>query len=499
MTGWMLETLVASTLLMALVMLLRIPVARFFGARATYLLWALPFLRLLLPPLPTGGGVAAVLPTGFAPGSALIVVHGAIDPALAQNSGFPWLEAGVTLWLGGAMIFGVVQCLGYFRFRRMLLSDGAYLGREGRVTVIETSHASGPLAFGVLHPYVALPVDFADRYDADERAMALAHEHGHHQRHDLAANMLALAMLGLHWWNPVAWIAYRAFRADQELACDALVLAHYGPAHSQAYGRAILKAASGGHFAAACHLNTIDNLKGRLKMLTAHSKSLHRITWGMTVIAVVTAAGLALTASGPRAAQQVATISQSVRSLPIARLASFMPVTPRVPGAPPVAEASDIPEAPVASVVPQAPREPMAIHRHVSTSTHSDHDLAMPTIPPVPPMPPQAAWQNDIPTADQINAMIPRIDVEQRCGGGGPVTTETTTGENGRPQRVRIMICEKEVALRARKTALQSLQQARAGVATSQMGRDRAMSEKIRAEVLADLDKEIARLRSHED
>ena len=46
----------------ALVLLLRRPVARHLGARAAYALWLLPFLRLLLPPV--------VLPAWLAPAPA---------------------------------------------------------------------------------------------------------------------------------------------------------------------------------------------------------------------------------------------------------------------------------------------------------------------------------------------------------------------------------------------------------------------------------------------
>ena len=35
----------------------------------------------------------------------------------------------------------------------------------------------------------------------------------------------ASLILALNWFNPVAWLAFRAFRADQELACDAAVAA----------------------------------------------------------------------------------------------------------------------------------------------------------------------------------------------------------------------------------------------------------------------------------
>uniref|UniRef100_UPI0008730A1F M56 family metallopeptidase n=1 Tax=Sphingobium phenoxybenzoativorans TaxID=1592790 RepID=UPI0008730A1F len=337
MTGWMVEALAASALLMALVMMLRRPATHLFGAQAAYLLWALPALRMLLPPLPTGGVVPTALPQGFlAQGlglglsqglgqGALVVFH---QPAGTPggDAGLPWVEMAIALWMAGAIVFAGFQIAGYIRFRRRLLSDGEVIGREGRVTIIESAHASGPLAFGVFRKYVALPIDFADHYDAEERAFALAHECAHHDRGDLAANMAALALLALHWCNPLAWIAYRAFRADQELACDALVLARHAGANPAVYGRAILKAASGRHFAAACHLRTVDNLKGRLKMLASHSVSLRRISWGMAVMAAITVTGLALTASGSGAARQMAEVSQTVRESRLAKMASFMPL-----------------------------------------------------------------------------------------------------------------------------------------------------------------------------
>ena len=52
MTGWLIETFVASTLLMLLVLAIRAPVRRAFGPQMAYALWALPVIRMLLPPLP---------------------------------------------------------------------------------------------------------------------------------------------------------------------------------------------------------------------------------------------------------------------------------------------------------------------------------------------------------------------------------------------------------------------------------------------------------------
>ena len=52
MISWAIEALIASTILMLVVLALRAPVRREFGANVAYLLWVLPVARLLLPPMP---------------------------------------------------------------------------------------------------------------------------------------------------------------------------------------------------------------------------------------------------------------------------------------------------------------------------------------------------------------------------------------------------------------------------------------------------------------
>ena len=59
MTGWLLDTLLYTGLLIGLVLALRRPAGKWFGPQLAYTLWALPFLRLLLPPI--------VLPASLAP------------------------------------------------------------------------------------------------------------------------------------------------------------------------------------------------------------------------------------------------------------------------------------------------------------------------------------------------------------------------------------------------------------------------------------------------
>ena len=246
---WAIEALIASTVLMVAVLCLRGVVRRSFGPDIAYALWALPALRLLLPPLPQSWREIAVAPVVRASEQITVYVLEPLGgdvaaPAVQHPSLGPIL---VSLWVVGAAAFIGWHSFVHARFCRRMLDQTAREARiEGGVRLIETSAASGPLAFGIWRRYVAFPRDFSERYDADERNLALAHELGHHARGDLIANWIALVVLALHWFNPIAWRAFRAFRADQEIANDARVLAGQNPMLRHTYACAIVKAAHGG-------------------------------------------------------------------------------------------------------------------------------------------------------------------------------------------------------------------------------------------------------------
>jgi len=504
MSVWIAETLIATTLLMALVMLLRRPVARWLGAKAAYWLWLLPLARMTLPALPQG--VANPSPLQRAADQAglpTLLDAAPVTLPLQSGSGTPWLEIAVSLWLLGVILFLTVQAIGYIRFRHFILNGATLIGEEGRIRIVTSPKAGGPLAFGLIRPVIALPADFALRFDPQEQAMAIAHERAHHQGGDLAANMVALLLLGLHWCNPIAWAAYHAYRADQEQACDARVLSLHGRDQAHAYGRAILKAAGGRRFAGACHLNRITALKGRLKMLSAHEMSLCRISWGMAAVALVTASGLALTASGTRAARQVAAITDKVESMNFGRLADLVAQpasaseiapsqTPKIAAAAPLqspagqsGETASLPSVPPAPPAPPAPAAPVA-------------DV-VPPAPPVPPSPPIAlgdegdrVMSHAMPSEAEIRRKIPNVDIANGCENGKSVSRQETVDADGR-RHIRVRICQDQIEGQANRAARAGLIAARAQIAAAAR-----ISDKIRAEVLRDLDKEIAQMDGEE-
>ena len=147
------------------------------------------------------------------------------------------------------------------------------IGRHGNIKIVETAAVGGPLAFGLVEKYIAVPTNFFRDYAPRERELALEHEIAHHESGDLAANFVGLMILSLHWFNPVVWFAWIAFRQDQETACDARVLAKSGRDVRAVYGRTIAKSASGHRLGLASPLNQKDKIKGRLKMLGQSEKS----------------------------------------------------------------------------------------------------------------------------------------------------------------------------------------------------------------------------------
>lgn len=301
MTNWMIDTMVSMTVLMALVLIIRKPVAHLFGAHIAYLLWALPLARLFMPtltltaPPPIEIGEAAAAATPLLSDIAMV----APTEALAASALAPidWMMIALVIWGGGAGMLFISKMAAYFQFREDIVSDGKLVGSHGRIKILETAAVGGPLAFGLFEKYIAVPTNFSRDYAPRERELALEHEIAHHESGDLAANFVGLLVLSLHWFNPVAWYAWIAFRQDQETACDARVLKNNGRDLRAVYGRTIAKSVSGHKLGLASPLNQKNKIKDRLKMLGQTEKSAFRKRMGALLVGAGTVVALPLTAT----------------------------------------------------------------------------------------------------------------------------------------------------------------------------------------------------------
>lgn len=300
MTNWMMDTMVSMTLLMVLVLIVRKPVAHFFGAHIAYLLWALPLARLFMPTLtlkapPPVETAEAAAATPLLSEIAMAAPSGTM--AISAVASVDWMMIALVVWLGGAGMLFISKMAGYFQFREDIVSDGRLVGHHGRIKILETAAVGGPLAFGLFEKYIAVPTNFFRDYAPRERELALEHEIAHHESGDLAANFVGLLILSLHWFNPVAWYAWIAFRQDQETACDARILNKNGRDLRAVYGRTIAKSVSGHKLGLASPLNQKNKIKDRLKMLGQSEKSPFRKNMGALMVGASTVVALPLTAT----------------------------------------------------------------------------------------------------------------------------------------------------------------------------------------------------------
>jgi len=144
----------------------------------------------------------------------------------AAPAGPDWPRIGLLLWLAGAALTLLAQ----WRQQRMLDRQGPCLPA-----------GSSPALVGLLRPRILLPADFEQRFTPAQQRLVLAHEQMHLQRLDNLWMLSATLIAALHWCNPLAWWALRRLRADQELACDAAVLARE-PEARDLYTQALLAA-----------------------------------------------------------------------------------------------------------------------------------------------------------------------------------------------------------------------------------------------------------------
>lgn len=362
MTDWLVDTLIATSGLMLLVLVLREPVRTRFGAAAAYGLWLIPAARLLMPTLTTTveRAVPASVPTALpnAP-----ITQALTQPVYAMTMAEPtlfdriggWSGLALYAWLAGAAIMLARGAMVYRRQRARVLGDAVQVATLGNIRIVRSLAVRGPLAFGVIDRVIALPEDFDQRFDAAQRRLALDHELAHHRSGDLIVNHLAYVLLCLMWFNPLARLSHTAFRFDQEAACDARVLDKAQACDRAAYGQAIAKAASGRALLFAGALDRPSTLQRRLKSMLNPSNPRRRI------------AGKALTVAGIALALPL-TASWATRYIDV----------PQAPDAPAPASAPMAPiaaaYAPPAPPAPPAPRAPEKGDRFIMNGTEKDWD-----------------------------------------------------------------------------------------------------------------------------
>lgn len=185
-------------------------------------LWLAVGLRFVLPwgiplslPRPQNTQLAAAADTVQELGELPLV---APPPAVsAPAAALPWYarltpwHALAAVWAVGVAVLAVRGIVGYIKLKCHVAlacktSDGCYGG----------ACVTAPFTLGILRPRVYLPDDL----QGTARQAVLLHEQTHIRRGDPLTKPLFYAVACLHWFNPLAWLAFCTFERDMEAACD---------------------------------------------------------------------------------------------------------------------------------------------------------------------------------------------------------------------------------------------------------------------------------------
>lgn len=275
--GLLVATLASSAGILG-ALLLRRPVRRLFGAVAAYASWLLvpaALVALLLPQAPPIPRLELALQVLGAPGAPHLTSGAHIGPS------FTWMDGLLCTWLLGLVLFAL----------HLTWLQHAYLASLGRLVGARCVRwaerpAGCPALVGVWRPRIILPPDFRSRYTRLERVLILAHERVHLRRGDAGCNAAVALLRCVFWFNPLVHAAAVLFRMDQELACDAVVLARHRDSR-RAYAGAMLKTQlAGAALPAGCHWRSAEELKERLRMIGTALPGEVRRTWGHACVAL---------------------------------------------------------------------------------------------------------------------------------------------------------------------------------------------------------------------
>ena len=115
------------------------------------------------------------------------------------------------------------------------------MGLKREIPLIPCKQIQTAAVLGCLRPVILVSPQLEKNFSQNEIRDILLHELAHIQRADILWNWLAFIAQTLHWFNPLAWMAARRFRADRELACDSRVLKYLSSDEHSHYGNTLIK------------------------------------------------------------------------------------------------------------------------------------------------------------------------------------------------------------------------------------------------------------------
>jgi len=216
------------------------------------------------------------------------------------------------IWLTGLAALLVYSVVSLLRLRARLIGSVKW-----QQNIYFADHIPTPFVLGLFRPKIYLPSALA----AHERAYIILHEQTHIARRDHIIKCIAFLALAVHWFNPLAWLAYALCVKDMEMSCDERVLKRMDGDIRQSYSASLLNLSIGRRIITGTPLAFGEgDTKSRIKNVMRYQKPAFWIV--MAAIIAVIAICAALLANPGKAEPTVTPDPSEITAAPSA----FVPV-----------------------------------------------------------------------------------------------------------------------------------------------------------------------------
>lgn len=115
-------------------------------------------------------------------------------------------------------------------------------GLNKKVEIRQSDEIDMPLAYGIIHPGILLPLDFED-HSIHAMQHMLFHEYFHLKYMHPLLQIVVICILCINWFNPIIWVWYHYMSRDMEIACDRHVLDLIGKNERESYALNLIQMA----------------------------------------------------------------------------------------------------------------------------------------------------------------------------------------------------------------------------------------------------------------
>ena len=171
---------------------------------------------------------------------------------------------GTYVWLAGVLVMAGYSVVSYVRLKKKLLIVSPLQGNIYLADEITT-----PFVMGLIRPKIYLPSDMEE----GQQSYIILHEQHHIRRGDHIMKALAFLALSIHWFNPLAWVAFLYSNKDMEMSCDEAVVKKLGDGILADYTASLLSLATGKRIIAGMPLAFGEgDTEGRIRNLANWKK-----------------------------------------------------------------------------------------------------------------------------------------------------------------------------------------------------------------------------------